>query len=121
MEVNAEIASLRARNPADDGTLTEAFTEDEMAAAVKQLKSGKAQGTDRIAPEFVINCGTPMLAWLGVFFSHCMSTLLLPKIWHRVDVIAILKPNKPADDAQNYRPISLLCVPLKLLESLLLT
>ena len=45
-EVNAEIASVRACNPADDGTLTEAFTEDEMAAAVKQLKSEKVQGPD---------------------------------------------------------------------------
>ena len=64
-KVNAEIASLRACNLADGGTLTEVFTEDKMAAAVKRLKSGKAQGPDRIAPEFVINCGTPMLAWLG--------------------------------------------------------
>ena len=62
-----------------------------------------------------------MLAWPGEFFSHYMSTLHLPKMWHRVDVIAILKPNKPADDAKNYCSISLLCVPLKLLECLLLT
>ena len=119
-EVNAKIASLRAHNPGDDGTLIEAFMEDEMDAAVKRLNSGKAQGPDRIAPEF-INCGTLMLAWLGEFFSHCMSTLRLTKIWHRADVNAILKPNKPADDAKNSCPISLLCVPLKLLKRLLLT
>ena len=62
-----------------------------------------------------------MLAWLGKFFSHCMSTPPLPKIWCRADVIAILKPNKSADDAKNYRLISFLCLPLKLLERLLLT
>ena len=38
----------------------------------------------------------------------------------RSEIIAILKPKKPADDAKSYRPISLLCVPLKLLERLLL-
>ena len=32
-----------------------------------------------------------------------------------------MKSNKPADDAKNYRPISLLCVPLKLLVRLLLS
>ena len=79
------------------------------------------QGPGRIAPGFVINCGTPMLAWLGEFFSHCMSTLRLPKFWHIADVIAILKLNKPANDAKNYRPISLLSMPLKLIERLLLT
>ena len=88
---------------------------------VERLNSGKMQGPDRIVLEFVINCRTPMLAWLGEFFSHCMSTLRLSKIWHRADVIAILKPNKPANDAKNYHPISLLYVPLKLLERLLLT
>ena len=49
-----------------------------------------------------------------------MSTLRLPKIWRRSEIIAILKPKKPADDAKSYRPISLLCVPLKLLERLML-
>ena len=35
--------------------------------------------------------------------------------------MAILKPKKPADDRKSYRPISLLCVPLKVLKRLLLT
>ena len=47
-----------------------------------------------------------------------MCGLTLPKVWRRADIIAVLKPNKSADDAKNYRPISLLCVPLKLLERL---
>ena len=50
-----------------------------------------------------------------------MCGLRLPKVWRRADIIAVLKPNKSADDAKNYRPISLLCVPLKLLEHLLLS
>ena len=62
-----------------------------------------------------------MLNRLRVFFSQCMHSLRLPKVWRRADIIAVLKPNKAADDANNYRPISLLCVPLKLLERLLLS
>ena len=42
-------------------------------------------------------------------------------LWRRADIIAVLKPNKPADDVNNYRPVSLMCVPLKLLERLLLS
>ena len=34
--------------------------------------------------------------------------------------MAILKPNKPADDPKSYRLISLLCVPYKNLEKLIL-
>ena len=62
-----------------------------------------------------------MLAMLREFFSRCMSTLHFPKIWNRADVIAIFKPNKSANDAKNYRLISLYCMPLKLLKHLLLT
>ena len=120
-DVNAEIARLRASATPVLGSLSEPFSAEETTAAVKLIKSGKAQGPDKIAPEFITHCGSHMLTWLRVFFSQCMSTLRLPKIWRRSEIIAILKPKKPADDAKSYRPISLLCVPLKLLERLLLT
>ena len=54
------------------------------------------------------------------FYSNCFSNLTKPKIWRNATVIAIPKFNKPTDDPENYRPISLLCVPFKLLERLLL-
>ena len=47
-------------------------------------------------------------------------SLTIPKIWRKATVIATPKPNKPTDDPKNYRPISLLCVPFKILERLLL-
>ena len=47
--------------------------------------------------------------------------LRLPKVLRRADVIAVLKPNKSTDDIHNYRPLSLLSVPLKLLERRLLS
>ena len=65
--------------------------------------------------------GASMLNWLHEFFSHSLSTLCLPKIWRQADITAILKPDKAANDTKNYRPIPLLCVPLKLVERLLLT
>ena len=120
-DVNAKIATLRGSVITGDKSFTESFTEAEMQAAVSHLKGGKAEGPDHIAPEFISNCGTLMLNWLREFFSQCMYSLRLPKVWRRADMIAVLKPNKPADDAKNYRPISRLCVPLKLLERLLLS
>ena len=50
-----EIKNLPGRN-----SLTQDFTEEEMAAAIKMLKSVKAQGLDNIAPEFVIHFGAAM-------------------------------------------------------------
>ena len=36
-------------------------------------------------------------------------------------MVAIPKPNKPLNDAKSYRPISLLCIPYKILETLIYT
>ena len=54
------------------------------------------------------------------FYSNYFSNLTKPNIWRNATVIAIPKFNKLTDDPKNYRPISLLCVPFKLLERLLL-
>ena len=118
LSVNYHFKSGKAHG---DKSLTETSTEAEMQAAVSHFKSGNAQGPDHIAPEFISNCGTLMLNWLRESFSQCMCGLILPKVWKRADSIAVLKPNKSADDANNYRAISLLCVSLKLRERILLS
>ena len=120
-DVNAEIATLRRSVTTGDEPHTETFTEADMLAADSHLRNGKTESPDHITPEFISNCGTLMLNWLREFFSQCMCRLRLSKGWRRAGIIAVLKPNKSADDANNYRPISLLCVPLKLLERLLLS
>ena len=53
------------------------------------------------------------------FFSSCLRRLKIPKIWRRALVVAIPKPAKPVGDPKSYRPISLLCVPYKILERLI--
>jgi len=47
-----------------------------------------------------------------------MRQLKIPKIWRRAQIVAIPKPEKPLGDPKSYRPISLLCVPFKILERL---
>ena len=106
--------------PGVDGFLSTPFSIGELTFALRQLKSGKAQGPDNIPPEFLIHSGPRCLEWLRDFYSNCLMNLAIPKIWRKATVIATLKPNKPIDDPKNYRPISLLCVPFKLLERLLL-
>ena len=50
------------------------------------------------------------------FYSFCIEHTVIPKFWRRATVVAILKPNKP----KSCRPISLRCVPYKILEKLIL-
>ena len=45
--------------------------------------------------------------------------LKISKVWRRALVVAIPKLSKPVEDPQSYRPISLLCVPYKILKRLI--
>ena len=58
-------------------------------------------------------------SWFCDLLTSCMRQLKIPKIWRRALVIAIPKPEKPLEDPKSYRPISLLCVPFKILERLI--
>ena len=42
-----------------------------------------------------------------------------PNVWRRGSVVTSSEPSKPVEDPQSYRPISLLCVPYKILEQLI--
>ena len=53
------------------------------------------------------------------FLTPCMHQLKIPKIWRRAIIVAIHKPEKPLGDPKTYRPMSLLCVPFKMLERLI--
>ena len=48
-----------------------------------------------------------------------MRQLKIPKIWRRALIVAIPKPEEPLGDPKSYRPICLLCVPVKILERLI--
>ena len=91
----------------------------EFAAALQHLKLGKAPGPNSICPEFVIHAGASLKSWLRGFLSSCLHHLKIPKVWRRALVVAIPKPSKPVEDPKSYRPISLLCVPYKILERLI--
>ena len=113
-----EVTSL-SRAATADANLSSDFTVEELEAAIKKLKSGKAPGRDNIHPEFVIHQSAKTTAWLCSFFTSCYRRSKLPKTWRRATVVALPKPNTPAQDPKSYRPISLLCVPFKILERLI--
>ena len=59
------------------------------------------------------NTRRSLKSWLRDFISSCLRRLKIPKIWKR------LWSRKPVGDPKSYRPISLLCVPYKILERLI--
>ena len=103
----------------DAVNISDNFSQREFAAALQHLKPGKAPGPDSICPELILHAGAALKSWLRDFLSSCLGRLKIPKIWRRALVVAIPKPAKPVGDPKSYRPISLLCVPYKILERLI--
>ena len=95
------------------------FSPREFAAALHYLKPGKTPGPDSICQQLLVHAGPGLKFYLRGFFSSCLRQLKIPKVWRRALVVAIPKPSKPVEDPQSYRPISLLCVPYKILERLI--
>ena len=110
----------RATTP-DAVNISDNFSQREFAAALQHLNPGKAPGPDSICPKLILHARAALKSWLCDFISSCLRRLKIPKIWRRVLVVTIPKPGKPMGDPKSYRPISLLCVPYKILERLIYT
>jgi len=62
-----------------------------------------------------------LMSWASVSATliSCMRQLKIPKISRRSLILSIRMTEKPLGDPNSYRPISLLCVPFKILERLI--
>ena len=96
------------------------FTTEQTMAAVKQLKASKALGPDKISNLHLKHLGPLALGYLTKIFDLSIATSQIPDIWKSSTIIPLLKPNKPAEESSSYRPVSLLCPGIKLMERLLL-
>ena len=53
-------------------------------------------------------------------FNLSLKKCQIPAIWKTSTIVPLLKPNKPAQESSSYRPVSLLCPAVKILERVLL-
>ena len=113
------LADLWRATAPDPVNISDTFLQRKFTAALQHLKSGKAPGPDSNCPEFILHVEMLLKSWLRNFLSSCLGRLKILKIWRRAHVLAIPKPMKPVGNPKCYRPISLLCVPYKILEELI--
>lgn len=92
---------------------------DEIRRILKDIKSKKSSGPDAI-PTFVLKkLPDSAHAILAKLINCILSIGYYPSAWKTAHVIPIHKPGKPANEAKNYRPISLLNSLSKVLEKVL--
>ena len=95
------------------------FTADDIKRKIKSFRNGRAPGPSGITKEDLAHLPAAGLVFLATIFTACLSTGYFPKKFKQAKMIFIPKPEKSATDPMNYRPISLLEIPGKVLEKLI--
>jgi len=89
---------------------------NKLKSDLKSLKPNKASGPDGISSRSLAVAGSSVSDGMLTVFYHSMALSSFPDPWKLAKVNAIFKKGSPAD-VSNYRPVSLLSIPSKLLES----
>ena len=92
------------------------LTPDVIKKASLKLKPGKASGRDGVAPRLLKLAGNGLVPSLLSVFTSSASTNTVPLMWKSANASSLYKSNDETNKL-NYRPISLLCVPGKIVES----
>ena len=93
---------------------------DEVKEAVDRLRGGKAPGVCNVSAELLKAGGEAMIRGLHAVLTAVWQTGTVPPDWKRGLVVPIWKGKGDRQDCNNYRGITLLSVPGKVLAHLLL-
>ena len=96
------------------------FSPHQTSEAIKKARASKALGPDGLSTLHLKNLGPSGAKFLTDLFNLSTSSSIIPAIWKTSIIIPLLKPSKPSDDSTSYRPVSLLCPAIKILERLIL-
>ena len=92
------------------------LTHDAIGEGLEKLKADKACGPDKVAPKLLKAAGDTIIPSLISINKSSASRNLVPDKWEAANVSPLYKKDDEMDK-HNCRPISLLCVPGKLMES----
>ena len=91
-----------------DQILNVEFTEEEIFSCVKDLKNGKACGTDKILNEFIKSTFSKMKQVYVDLFNRILNDGQIPESWTIGMIIPIYKNKGDKGDFNNYRGITIL-------------
>ena len=87
---------------------------------ITSLNVRKAPGYDLISGKVLQELPPKAIVLLTTLYNSMLRLSYYPLIWKFAQIIMVPKPGKPAHDVTSYRPISLLPIPSKVFERLLL-
>ena len=101
-------------------TSASSYSSEMVANPIRNSGNLRAVGPDGLTIHQFKHLGPVGLRYLNHLFNLSFNHADIPAIWKTATVIPLLKPAKPVDQVTSYRPISILCPAVKVLERLLL-
>ena len=84
-------------------------SEGEVQEAIKKLKNGKCQGTDKIyGEELKYNTSSRFLVYFMLLLTTIWTTFILPSSWLISSITCLFKNKGSRSDATNYRGLSIM-------------
>ena len=117
-ESRALFRDIKINNPLDQNYSP--FSPPEVAVAIRRTKNLTDAGPNKITALHLKHLGPTGLRFLTRLFTLSVREACIPVIWRSANIVTISKPGKSLDQGTSYRPISLLCPEIKVLERLLL-
>ncbi|KAF2350571.1 Reverse transcriptase domain [Trinorchestia longiramus] len=96
------------------------FTANQTREAIKKSSTSTAAGPDNLTILHFRHLGPSGISYLTNTFNLSLSYATIPSIWKTAIIITIPKPGKLPSLSSSYRPISLFCPAVKVLERWLL-
>ena len=94
------------------------FSPGRLVTILKNLKPNKAMGPDNIHGKVLKNCSRTLAPALSILYKMSYSSGLLPSEWKLANVVPVHKKGSKTD-VQNYRPISLTSLVVKVMERII--
>eukprot|EP00397_Hematodinium_sp_SG-2012_P000576 GEMP01000577.1.p1 GENE.GEMP01000577.1~~GEMP01000577.1.p1 ORF type:complete len:1315 (+),score=230.29 GEMP01000577.1:2458-6402(+) len=116
---DAAVHLSQSLGPAAIKILEEPITPEEVSAAIKRGANGKAPGEDGIVYEMLKSSGPYGVAWLARIINKIWSGGSVPQDWKDSILIPLYKGKGATTNCDNYRGISLLSVPGKILTAVM--
>jgi hypothetical protein len=118
VELHVDISLLQYTNDPTIDSVHWSCTVDEVERACSMVDVTGAQGCDNIHPAFVKHGGPALHKALHMLYQYSYRHAVIPLQWTRAIISPIYKGGDTSS-ANSYRPISVTCIPMRIMERLI--
>ena len=119
MDKFLDICVLPSLNQEEAETMNRPKTRSEVETAIKSLLHKKSPGPDGFTTEFYQTHKQELVPFLLNLFQIIQKEEILPNSFYETNIILIPKPGRDTTKKENFRPISMMNIDVKILNKIL--